>query len=67
MEVTDLSKFKPVNITTMMAEIPLTPPLIFESLGECMAAIPTEFDRHKPFIVEGEEWINAGCTPGETP
>jgi hypothetical protein len=67
MEVTDLSKFKPVNITTMMAEIPLTPPLVFDSFDDCMDAIPTEFDLHKPFKVEGSEWVEIGCTQRETP
>jgi hypothetical protein len=51
----------------MMAEIPLTPPLVFDSFDDCMDAIPTEFDLHKPFKVEGSEWVEIGCTQRETP
>jgi hypothetical protein len=60
MEVTDLTKFTPRTLTTP-ASIPLTQPLVFTTWDACAKALPVEFDRHKPFVVEGEEWRETGC------
>ena len=63
MEVTDLSKFAPATLTTP-ASIPLTAPLVFKTWDECAHALPVEFDTHKPYAVEGSEWVETGCTKG---
>jgi hypothetical protein len=44
-----------------LASIPLTEPLVFKTWDECVRALPTEFDTHKPFAVEGSRWVEWGC------
>jgi hypothetical protein len=52
---------QPMRVTDLRYTVP-SPPLVFDNPGDCMNAIPLEFDRHKPYAVEGSEWVEIGCT-----